>query len=94
MSVAGEDMVSGIRLMTDRNGTAIRSVHPVLQRRLTALVHADVVGFSLLVGLDDRDTSLRLRQLRSGLIKPLLDRHGGTLVNTAGLPSFSCRFTT
>ncbi len=54
------------------------------RRRLTAFVHADVVGFSRLVGHDDQDTSVRLRRLRNALIDPLVAYHGGSLVNAAG----------
>ena len=53
-------------------------------RKLIAVVFADMVGYSRLIGLDDADTIGRLRELRGDLIDPALARHGGTLVNTAG----------
>jgi class 3 adenylate cyclase len=37
-----------------------------------------------MVGLDDADTLSRLKLLRSALIEPAIDEHGGRLVQTAG----------
>jgi adenylate cyclase len=53
-------------------------------RKLIAVVYADMAGYSRLIGLDDADTFVRLRELRHDLIDPALVRHGGTLVQTAG----------
>ena len=53
-------------------------------RKLIAVVHADMVGYSRLIGLDDAGTAERLRKLRSALIDPAIDAHGGKIVNTAG----------
>ena len=53
-------------------------------RRLTAVLHADVVGYSRLIGLDDVGTLDRLGTLRRTLIDPAIAEHGGRLVNTAG----------
>jgi TolB-like protein/class 3 adenylate cyclase len=53
-------------------------------RKLIAVVHADMVGYSRLIGLDDVGTLERLRSLRSNLIDPAIDEHGGRLVNTGG----------
>jgi adenylate cyclase len=53
-------------------------------RRLIAVLHADVVGYSRLIGLDDVGTLERLRTLRSSLIDPTIAEHGGRIVNTAG----------
>jgi adenylate cyclase len=63
--------------------------HPPLieaddRRRLIAIVYADMIGYSRLIGLDDAGTLARLQQLRRDLIDPALSRHGGTLVNTGG----------
>jgi adenylate cyclase len=57
---------------------------PVDARRLIAVVYADMVGYSRLIGLDDADTYARLQELRRDLIDPGLLRHGGTLAQTAG----------
>jgi adenylate cyclase len=53
-------------------------------RKLIAIVHADVVGYSRLIGLDDVGTIRRLRTLRRALIDPAIREHGGRIVNTAG----------
>ena len=48
------------------------------------MVHADVVGYSRLIGLDDSGTLDRMRRLRRDLIEPALVTHGGRIVNTGG----------
>ncbi len=53
-------------------------------RRLAAFVHADMVGYSSLIGQDDTGTYLRFARLRSLLIDPALERYSGTVANTAG----------
>jgi adenylate cyclase len=57
---------------------------PPAGRKLIAVVHADMVGYSRLIGLDDVGTLDRLRTLRSDLIDPAINEHGGRLVNTGG----------
>src|SRR5450631_1297357 len=57
---------------------------PPDRRKLTAVVHADVVGYSRLIGLDDIGTLERLRALRTTLIDPAIDEHSGRIVNTGG----------
>jgi TolB-like protein/class 3 adenylate cyclase/tetratricopeptide (TPR) repeat protein len=53
-------------------------------RRLIAIVYADMVGFSRLVGLDDAGTLRRLRTLRKALIDPAIREHSGRLAKTGG----------
>ena len=53
-------------------------------RKLIAVVYADMVGYSRLIGLDDEGTLERLRTLRSTLIDPAIDQHGGRIVQTGG----------
>src|SRR6187397_491558 len=53
-------------------------------RKLIAVLHADMVGYSRLIGLDDVGTLERLRALRSTLINPAIAEHGGRIVNTGG----------
>ena len=53
-------------------------------RRLIAVVFADMVGYSRLIGLDDAGLFRRLRELHTDLIDPALARHSGILVGTAG----------
>jgi adenylate cyclase len=54
------------------------------QRRLAAIVAADVAGYSRLVGLDEEGTLRALRSHRAELIDHLLIEHGGRVANTAG----------
>jgi adenylate cyclase len=59
-------------------------------RKLIAVVYADVVGYSRLIGMDDLGTLERLRTLRSALIDPLIEEHGGRIVQTGGDSYSSC----
>ena len=54
------------------------------QRRLTAIVSADVVGYSRLMGADETGTLTALRGHRAELIDPLIAEHGGRIVKTMG----------
>lgn len=53
-------------------------------RKLVAIVAADVVGFSRLVGNDEERTVGELRAVRAELIEPALKEHRGRIANTAG----------
>jgi adenylate cyclase len=53
-------------------------------RRLIAVVYADMVNYSRLIGLDDAGTLRRLRTLRRALIDPAIREHGGKVVQTGG----------
>jgi adenylate cyclase len=54
------------------------------ERRLAAIVCADVVGFARLMGSDEAGTLQRLKAHRAELIDGLIDRHGGRIVKTTG----------
>ena len=54
------------------------------RRKLIAVVYADMVGYSRLIGLDDVGTLQRLRALRTNLIDPAVEEHGGRIVQTGG----------
>src|SRR5438128_1533559 len=53
------------------------------KRKLAAILHADVVGFSRLMGEDEAGTHQALGELRRA-IDPLIAVHGGRIVGTAG----------
>src|SRR5215469_14301799 len=53
------------------------------KRKLAAILHADVVGFSRIMGADEAGTHRALGELR-GAIDPLIGAHGGRIVGTAG----------
>ena len=55
------------------------------QRRLAAIVSADVVGFSLLMGRDDSTTLAGLKGHRRELIDPKTAEYGGRIVKTTGM---------
>jgi len=52
-------------------------------RKLAAILHADVAGFSRLMGLDEAGTHRVLGDLRRA-VDPLIASHGGRIVGTAG----------
>jgi adenylate cyclase len=53
-------------------------------RRLTAILAADVAGYSRLMGADEEGTHERLKALRHELIDPTIAEHHGRIVKTAG----------
>ena len=54
------------------------------QRRLAAIVSADVVGYSRLMGADETGTLEALRAHRAELIDPRISEHGGRIVKSMG----------
>jgi adenylate cyclase len=54
------------------------------QRKLAAILSADVVGYSRLAGADEDRTLARLRALRSDLVDPTIAVHGGRVVKRTG----------
>ena len=57
---------------------------PRTGRRLAAIMFADVVGYSSLVGRDEEGTLARLRKLRQTIIDPAVEEVGGRVVKTSG----------
>src|ERR1051325_8577891 len=68
VSPSGEDALSGERV----------------ERRLTAILAADVAGYSRLMGEDEAGTLTRLKTLRRELIDPKIAEHNGRIVKTTG----------
>lgn len=54
------------------------------RRRLAAILSADVVGYSRLIGQDETGTLLRLKELRRNVINPAIKDHHGRIVKTTG----------
>jgi adenylate cyclase len=54
------------------------------ERRLAAILAADVVGFSRLMGVDEEGTLRALNGHLKELIEPLIAGHNGRLVKTVG----------
>jgi class 3 adenylate cyclase len=55
-----------------------------VERRLTAILAADVAGYSRLMGQDEAGTLARLRAHRRELIDPKIADHRGRIVKTTG----------
>ena len=55
-----------------------------VERRLAAILAADVVGYSRLMGQDEAGTLARLRTHRRELIDPKIAEHKGRIVKTTG----------
>ena len=53
-------------------------------RRLAAIVSADVVGYSLLMGRDESATLSALKNHRRELIDPKIAEYDGRIVKTTG----------
>jgi TolB-like protein/class 3 adenylate cyclase len=57
---------------------------PRVERKLAAILAADVVGYSRLVGVDEAGTIARLKALRKEFIEPLVAEYRGRVVKLVG----------
>ncbi len=57
---------------------------PRAERKLAAILAADVVGYSRLVGADEAGTIARLKALRKEFIEPLVAEYRGRIVKLMG----------
>jgi TolB-like protein/class 3 adenylate cyclase/Flp pilus assembly protein TadD len=55
-----------------------------VQRRLAAILSADVVGYSRLMGIDEAGTLSRLKSIRRELVDPQIAAHSGRMVKLMG----------
>jgi adenylate cyclase len=55
-----------------------------IQRRLAAILAADVVGYSALMEREEEATYAEFERLKRELIEPSLSRHDGRLIKTTG----------
>ncbi|MCP1833240.1 MULTISPECIES: adenylate/guanylate cyclase domain-containing protein [Bradyrhizobium] len=55
-----------------------------VERRLAAILAADVAGYSRLTGLDEEGTHVRLRECLRGLADPKISEHRGKVVKHTG----------
>jgi TolB-like protein/class 3 adenylate cyclase len=67
------DHLGGISLATER-----------VDRRLAAVLAADVAGYSRLMGANEEDTLARLKAVRKILVDPAITSHRGRIVKTTG----------
>ena len=69
--------------LDDSEGTtSVASGRP--QRRLAAILSADVVGYSRLMGIDETGTLARLQDVRSAIIDPTIAAHSGRTIKLIG----------
>ena len=59
-----------------------------VQRRLAAILAADVVGYSALMQRAEEATYAEFERLKRELIEPSLSRHEGRLIKTTGDGSY------
>jgi adenylate cyclase len=55
-----------------------------MERRLTAILAADVAGYSRLMGADESGTLAALDTLRTDFINPKISEHQGRIVKLTG----------
>src|SRR5438105_5123564 len=55
-----------------------------MERRLTAILPADVVGYSRLMTIDEAGTLAALKSLRKNLADPKISEHNGRIVKLTG----------
>src|SRR5579863_3449088 len=55
-----------------------------VERRLSAILAADVAGYSRLMGIDEEGTLAALKALRRELVDPRIAEHRGRIVKTTG----------
>ncbi len=55
-----------------------------MNRRLAAILAADVVGYSRLIRIDEERTLLRLKAIRTELIEPAVAKHNGRIFKVMG----------
>jgi len=60
------------------------SASPRPERKLAAILAADVVGYSGLMERDEEGTHERLRELLRNVVRPAVETHRGRIVKTAG----------
>jgi adenylate cyclase len=63
-------------------GHPLTSEH--VERRLAAVLAADVAGYSRLMGADEEGTLARLKAVRKALVDPTIAKHRGRIVKTTG----------
>src|SRR6202030_1004245 len=66
-----------------RSGSAALATERV-ERRLAAILAADVAGYSRLMGADEEGTLAALKTLRREVADPKIKEHRGRIVNTTG----------
>ncbi|SEF00560.1 hypothetical protein SAMN05519104_7667 [Rhizobiales bacterium GAS188] len=55
-----------------------------VERKLTAILAADIAGYSRLIGADEEGTLAHLKACRRELVDPKIGEHRGRIVKTTG----------
>jgi class 3 adenylate cyclase len=74
----------GIDLSSRTNAGSKRLAEERVERRLAAILCADVVGYSRLMGADEEGTLAVIKGHRRELIDPLIHQHRGRIFKTTG----------
>jgi class 3 adenylate cyclase/DNA-binding winged helix-turn-helix (wHTH) protein len=80
---ADQDYSVGDGLSLDPSASSQQG-HARETRRLAAILAADVVGYSRLIGADEGSTLRALKAIRAELFDPAIAAHNGRLVKTTG----------
>ena len=56
----------------------------IATRRLAAILAAEMVGYSRLIGADEGGTLQAFKAIRAELFEPMIGKHHGRLVKTTG----------
>ena len=75
-------MILGYWIYGSSGGVSLATEH--LERRLAAVLAADVAGYSRLMGTDEEGTLARLKVVRKALVDPVIASHRGRIVKTTG----------
>ena len=81
---AGAPHLSIVATVSPRTSAEVPMASERIERKLAAIVAADVAGFSRLMAADEESTVTRLKAHREALIDPKIAEHGGQIVKTAG----------
>jgi TolB-like protein/Tfp pilus assembly protein PilF len=70
--------------MHSGSGRVLAVASEDIERRLVAILMADVAGYSRLIGIDDEGTLAQLNAHHAELIEPKIKEHRGRIVRTTG----------
>src|SRR5215471_5899795 len=81
-SRTGAVLISPARIRTGCSGMSDIPGNPKVSRKLAAILAADIAGYSALMGADD--ATVRDLKAHQAVILPLVGKHGGRIIDTAG----------
>jgi TolB-like protein/class 3 adenylate cyclase/DNA-binding SARP family transcriptional activator/Tfp pilus assembly protein PilF len=81
---AGPPHLSIVATAPPRTPAEVPMASGRIERKLAAIVAADVAGFSRLMAADEESTVTRLKAHRQALIDPKIAEHGGRIIKTTG----------